>query len=79
MRSRMIQPHLDEDERAAANLCRIEHRPDGSDEPVAEQSFHALAGTGRRQADAHCQIKRGATSIFLQQPQETAIDGVKSI
>jgi hypothetical protein len=58
---------------------RIEHGPDGSDEPVTKQALHPLAGAGRRQADSGCEIERGAATVLLQQPQQAAVDGIKLI
>lgn len=70
MRGRLIEPNLNEHDRTTPKFLRIKHRPHRFNETLAEQPFHSLARTRRRQADTIGEIEGGAPSVFLQQPED---------
>ena len=73
----VVEPNLDEDKRAAADLSRIKHGPDRGDETFAEKALDPLAGAGRRQADTRGEIEGRSTSVLLQQSQKAAVYAIE--
>ncbi|MCY1301850.1 hypothetical protein D9M70_514840 [compost metagenome] len=78
MRSRVVEANLDEDDGAPADLLRIEDCSHRFHKTLAEEALDALAGAGRGEPHPVRQFKRCAPAVFLQQPQQVAIDGVET-
>ena len=76
VRRRLVEGDLDEDQELEPEPARIELRAEAGDVALPLQPLQALAGRGRRQADALGEVDRRDAALRLQNDEDAPVGAV---